>query len=129
MKAPPFVLDRGLWSGVLRLIVLECIPGSRAYGVEIDCQIYGAFEEAIYSIANHGNGSSSKYDGTVYLKEAVNSHLLNSWNTTDLTKRKARQFLFVGSDFCYETLGFRPPLIRTFASRDEAYDWPPGQHA
>jgi hypothetical protein len=49
IKAPPFVLDKGLWRGTLHLIVLEAAPfGDRAYGVQIACQIYGAFEEMIY---------------------------------------------------------------------------------
>ena len=75
---PPFVLDRGLWRGVLSLIVLEARPGTRAYGVEVPCQIYGAFQEMIYSIAAHGDGSS-RYDGGAYIKEAESSHLLEYW--------------------------------------------------
>jgi hypothetical protein len=123
MKAPPFVLDRGLWRGVLSLIVLECPPGVRAYGVEVECQIYAAFEEMIYSIAHHGDGSGT-YRGNVYIKEAEHSKLLDAFRDVDPIKRNPRHFLFVGGDFCYEVLGFAEPVVRTFASKDEAYAWP-----
>jgi hypothetical protein len=125
MKAPPFVLDRGLWRGVLNLMVLECAPGVRAYGVEIKCDIYCAFEEMIHSIAHHGDGSGM-YRGDVYIKEAENSNLLEAFRKVHPLNRNARQFLFVGGDFCYETLGSAEPVVHTFASKDEAYAWTPG---
>jgi hypothetical protein len=128
MKAPPFAFDRGLWRGVLRLIVLECSPGNRAYGVEIDCQIYYAVEEMIYSVASHGD-KVGIYDGSVYVKEAEQSKLLQAYADIDPVKRSARHFLFVGADFCYETLGFSAPVIRIFDSVEEAYAWTPGPYA
>jgi hypothetical protein len=44
-------------------------------------------------------------------------------------KRTPRHFLFVGSDFCYETVGFEEPVVCTFASREDAYAWLPGGDA
>ena len=123
MKAP-FVLDRGVWRGVLSLIALECKPGVRAYGIEIKCQIYGAFEEMIYSIAHHGD-RSGVYGGDVYIKEAEQSKLLDVFRDVDPFKRSPRHFLFVGGDFCYEVLGFEEPVVHAFASEEEAYAWPP----
>lgn len=124
MKAPPFVLDRGLWRGRLNLLVLECSPGLRAYGVSIACEIYGAFEEMIYSVAPHGDGSAA-YDGGVYLKEATSSALLDAFRSADLIHRSIRQFLFVGGNYCYETLGQSEPIIRSFATREDGYAWAP----
>lgn len=124
MKPPPFVLDRGLWRGVLNLVVLECRPGPRAYGVEIHCEAYGAFDEMIYSIADHGD-ATGRYDGGIYIKEAECSHLLKFYERTDPFKRKVRHFSFVGSDFCYETIGMTGPVIHAFASREDAYAWVP----
>ncbi len=124
MKTPPFVLDRGLRRGILNLIVLEGTPGGRAYGLEIRCEIYAAFEEMIYSTAGHGDGSGG-YNGGVYIKEATKSYLLEAFAKNDPIKRKVRHFSFVGGDFCYETLGVGEPIIRTFASKEEAYVWQP----
>ena len=131
IKAPPFVLDRGMWRGRLNLIVLEPAAfGTRAYGAQIACQIYGAFEEMIYSIANYGVGDrGSAYRGDVYLKEAEHSNLLKAYRNADPMKRTPRHFLFVGSDFCYETVGFEEPVVCTFASREDAYAWLPGGDA
>jgi hypothetical protein len=81
-------------------------------------------EESIYSIFGYG-AKSTHYDGTTYLKEAMCSRQLQAWEATDPLHRKARQFLFVGSDFCYETLGFEQPSVRTFESLDAAYRWRP----
>jgi hypothetical protein len=124
---PPFPLDRGLWRGVLHLIVLEGL-GSRAYGVEIRCEAYAAFEERIYSVVPHDAERSARYDGGVYIKEAASSRLLEAYMKIDPPLRKAevRHFLFVGTDYCYETLG-EEPVIRAFASKDEAYAWVPGE--
>jgi hypothetical protein len=69
MKTPPLVLDQGLWGEVLKLIVLEGRPGTRAYGVEIHCLAYCVFDEMIYSVADHGQGSGM-YGGGCYIKEA-----------------------------------------------------------
>jgi hypothetical protein len=123
MRTPPFVFSRGTWRGVLKLIVLECAPGTRAYGVEIlGCQVYAAFEEMIYSIANHGD-RAGVYDGGVYIKEAETSDLLDAFANIDPLNRKPRHFSFVGGDYCYETLGFAEPVVHMFASEDEAYAW------
>ena len=38
------------------LIMLECVPDTRAYGIGIThCLVYCAFDEMIYSIAEHGD--------------------------------------------------------------------------
>lgn len=124
MRPGIFVLDRGLWRGVLRLVVLEDLPGSRAYGVEIKCVAYAAYEDALYSCADHG-GDGLSYDGAVFVKEATKSALLASYETVLPWMGKPRHFAFVGTDFCYETLGFEAPVVRVFAGRDEAYEWPP----
>lgn len=124
IKAPMFVLDRGLWRGVLRLIVLECAPGVRAYGVEMNCRVYAAVEEMIYSTASHGDGSGI-YRGDVYIKEAEHSELLQALRELKTVQRDPRHFLFVGGDFCYEVVGFGEPVIRCFASQEEAYAWSP----
>jgi hypothetical protein len=125
MKPPPTVVDMGMRNGVLNLIVLECAfenSQSRAYRVEISCEIYAAFDEMIYSIANHSDGSG-RYNGNVYLKEAEDSHLLRFYAERDPFKRKVRHFSFVGGHLCYETLGSTEPVISTFFSIDEALAW------
>jgi len=125
MKAPPDVLDRGVWRGVLSLIVLESTfenPGSRAYRVEVVCEIYAAFDEMIYSIAKHGDGSGM-YDGGVYIKEAEDSSLMRTWTKLDPFNRKVHHFSFVGGDLCYETLGSAEPVIYKFSTVDEALAW------
>jgi hypothetical protein len=121
---PPFVFDQGFWRGVLHLIVVAPNPSIRAYGIEIPCEIYAGFEEMIYSVANHG-AKASHYDGGVYIKEAENSALLKAYTAADPLGRKPRHFLFVGSDRCYEVLGFSEPIIRAFNNPDEAYAWGP----
>ena len=122
IERPPFVFDQGLWKGVLYLVVLAPNPSLRAFGIEIPCEIYAGFEEMIYSVADHGDGTTV-YDGGVYIKEAENSALLKAYAATDPVGRKPRHFLFVGSDYCYEVLGFSEPLVRAFNSPDEAYAW------
>jgi len=127
MKAPPYVLSRGVWRGALNLLVTESAPGASAYGVEIpDCQIYAAYEEMIYSCADHGD-RSRVYDGGIYIKEAERSQLLKSFERIDPLGRKPRHFLFVGGDYCYETLGFSAPCARAFPGLEEAYAWARGQ--
>lgn len=122
MKAPPSVLDRGLRKDILNLIVLECVPGTRAYRIEIKCLAYGAFDEMTYSIANHGGGTGM-YGGGVYIKEAETSQLLTSLRNLHPLYAKARQFSFVGADFCYETIGLGEPTIHTFATPAQANEW------
>jgi hypothetical protein len=125
IKPPPFALSKGMWRGTFNLIVVECVPGIRAYGIEIiGCQVDASFEEMIYSIADHGDRAGA-YDGGVYIKEAETSHLLDLWDRIDPFKRKVRHFSFVGGDHCYEALGTKDPVIRTFASPEEAYAWRP----
>lgn len=126
IERPPYVFDQGLWRGVLYLIVLAPNPGRRAYGIEIDCEIYGGFDEMIYSVADHGD-RAGVYDGGVYVKEAENSALLNAYTAIDPVGRKPRLFSFVGSDRCYEVLGFSEPFIRPFAGPEEAYAWGPSR--
>jgi hypothetical protein len=123
IERPPYVFGQGLWRGVLHLIVLAPKPSLRAYGVEIACEIYAGFEEMIYSVADHGAGRTSFYNGDVYIKEAETSALLKAWAVADPNKRKARHFLFIGGDYCYEVLGFSEPIIRAFDSPEQAYAW------
>ncbi|MBH5392185.1 hypothetical protein [Bradyrhizobium diversitatis] len=127
IERPPYVFDQGLWRGVLYLIVVAPNPSLRAYGIEMSCEIYAGFEEMIYSVANHGDGKTEVYDGGVYIKEAGQSALLKSYVETDPVGRKPRHFLFVGSDYCYEVLGFSEPTIRAFGSPEEAYAWGPSR--
>jgi hypothetical protein len=119
LHGPPFVLDRGLWRGVLHLIVLEADPGLRAWGLEVPCLAYFGVEAAVWRKAGHGE----PYDGAAYLRAAERSQLLAAHAKVARTKRTARHFGFVGSEFCYETLGFGEPVIRPFASRDNAWSW------
>lgn len=120
------MLDAGILRGILNLIVIELStawkPGSRAYRIEVDCEIYAAFDEMIYSIARHGNGTGA-YDGGVYIKEAEDSALLKHYDNNDPIRRKVRHFLFVGGELCYETLGTKEPIISPFLSIDEAVAW------
>jgi hypothetical protein len=117
-----------MWRGTFHLIVLECPPGTRAYGIEtIDCEFYAAFEEMIYSIADHGDRAGS-YDGGVYIKEAETSQLLETWTRTDPFERQFRHFSFIGGDYCYEAISTSDPVIRVFANPEEAYAWRPDQH-
>jgi hypothetical protein len=111
---------------VLYLIVVAPKPSLRAYGVEISCEIYAGFEEMIYSVADHG-GKTDGYDGGVYVKEAKNSALLKAYAASDPIGRKPRHFSFVGSDYCYEVLGFSEPTIRAFDNPEEAYAWGPSR--
>lgn len=119
-----FVFDQGFWRGVLYLIVVAPSPDSRAYGVEIRSEVYAAFDEMIYSIADHG-GDALAYDGGIYIKEAENSALLTAYSAIDPVGRKPRHFSFVGSDYCYEVIGLSEPAIRAFATQEEAYEWGP----
>jgi hypothetical protein len=48
---------KGLWRGVLYLIVVAPNPGLRAYGIEMSCEIYSGIEEMIYSVADHGDNN------------------------------------------------------------------------
>lgn len=111
---------------MLYLIVVAPNPGLRAYGIEMSCEIYAGFQEMIYSVANHGDGTAA-YDGGVYIKEAEESALLKAYAETDPVGRKPRHFLFVGSDYCYEVLGFSAPTIRAFGDPEEAYAWGPSR--
>jgi hypothetical protein len=126
IERPPFVFDQGLWRGTLYLIVLAPNPSLSAYGIEISCEIYAGFDEMIYSVADHG-GRTSLYDGGIYIKEAENSALLKAYAATDPVGRKPRHFCFVGSDYCYEVLGFAEPIIRAFDSPERAYAWGPSR--
>ncbi len=125
---PPYVFDQGLWRGVLYLIVVAPNPSRRAFGIEIPCEVYAGFDETIYSVADHGD-RAGMYDGGVYIKEAETSALLKAYAAIDPVGRKPRHFSFVGSDYCYEVLGFSGPMIRSFGSPEEAYAWgPPREH-
>ena len=128
IERPPYVFDQGLWRGVLYLIVVAPNPSRRAYGIEMSCAIYAGFDEMIYSVANHGD-SAGMYDGGIYIKEAESSALLNAYAATDPVGRKPRHFCFVGSDYCYEVLGFSEPMIRPFDSPEEAYAWGPSRQS
>ncbi|MCK1377547.1 hypothetical protein IVB33_03685 [Bradyrhizobium sp. 24] len=127
IERPPFVFDQGLWRGVLYLIVVAPNPGLRAYGIEMSCEIYSGIEEMIYSVADHGDKTTGRSDGGVYIKEAENSALLKAYAATDPVGRKPRHFSFVGGDYCYEVLGFSEPIIRAFSSPEEAYAWGPSR--
>jgi hypothetical protein len=109
---------------VLSLIIVEGPPRKRAFGVQIKCEAYLAVEEIIYSVADHG-GVTSTYDGTVYLKEASQSRARDAYKAADPGHRSVRQFLFVGIDFCYETIGFHDPVVQQFSSIEAAYEWRP----
>ncbi|QPF87602.1 hypothetical protein IC762_15500 [Bradyrhizobium genosp. L] len=126
IERPPYVFDQGLWRGVLYLIVVPPRHGRRAYGIEMSCQIYAGYDEMIHSVANHGTESGS-YDGGVYIKEAGTSALLSAYINADPIRRKPRHFCFVGSDYCYEVLGFEAPVIRAFDSPDDAFKWGPSR--
>jgi hypothetical protein len=122
IERPPFVLDRGLWQGILHLIILSPKPHLRHYGVQIRCDAYFGIEEMIYSVADHGGGTL-RYDGGVYIKETDSSALLTTYRVTNPVDRGPRHFSFVGGDYCYEALGLSEPSIRQFASEKEAYEW------
>ena len=122
IKEPPFVFVQGTWRGKLCLIVLEGPPAIRFYGVEIDCHIYGAFDEMTYSIVQHGDRSGN-YRGGAYIKEAVTSTLLEALREVHPMYASARHFLFVGGDYCFETVGPAEPTVRTFPSEEAAYGW------
>ena len=79
----------------------------------------------IYSVADHGD-RSGMYDGGIYIKEATASQLLEAFSRVDPTKRNTRQFLFVGMDYCFETLGFGEPVLHEFPDEETAYAWRPG---
>jgi hypothetical protein len=120
----PYVLDKGMWKGILHLVILEG-QGARAYGIRFDCEMYFGIDEMIYSIAAHGTGAM--YDGGIYIKETMNSAWLKAYTAIEPLERVPRHFLFVGNDYCYECVGFNEPIIHTFATEDEAYAWGPDQ--
>jgi hypothetical protein len=102
-------------------------PASRAFRIEVDCQVYFAVEEMIYSVAPHGNRSGA-YDGNVYIKEASTSYLRETFTKIGpVLKRTLRHFLFVGLDYCYETLGSGEPVIHEFPDEQTAYAWRPDE--
>ena len=129
IERPPYVFDRGFSRGVLRLIVIAPSPHSRAYGVELPCEIYAGFDEMLYSVSGNGTG---RYDGSVYVKEAASSILLTTYSTlmkeytgVEPTEHKPRHFLFVGADLCYEAIGLSEPRIRALDAPGEAGAWGP----
>lgn len=122
MKRPPSVVNRGASRGVLSLLVIEAYPGARAYGVQIAVETYAAYDEALYSLAEHGHGAA--YDGGVYVKEATSSALLAAYERIMPWEAGRRHLLFVGGEYCFEVLGEKP-VIRVFADPDEAYAWRP----
>ena len=124
LRPPPYVYSRGIWCGLLYLIIVEAPPVMRAYKVEIKVEIFAAYDEMIYSITNHGD-RSSHYDGAVYIKEAVTSELLETWREADPFKRTVRHFLFVGADHCYEVLSSSEPNVSAFPDAEAAYVWNP----
>ena len=124
IERPPFVMDQGLWRGVLHLIVLSPRPYTRFYGIEIPCEVYAGIEEMIYSIAGHGDVAGA-YDGGVYIKEARTSALLDACAAADPMQRRPLHFSFAGGSYCYEVLGFSEPAIRSFVDEEEAYAWGP----
>ena len=95
IKRPPYIWIGRHSKGVLSLVVVECPPATRAYGVEIACEIFCGVEEMFYSIAHHGD-KTGNYDGTIYIKEAKHSRLLEVFRTIDPINRKPRHFLFCG---------------------------------
>ncbi len=134
MTPPPYVFDRGSLYGRLHLVVLDGPPGRRAYGVAIDCIVYGSFDEMMYSTSRHG-GRTGDYGGGVYIKQARRSLLMEELTRLQPAygllnaNRMPRHFLFVGGDYCFETLGFEEPVIRVFASEDDAFAWGPDRNA
>ena len=121
---PPYVFDRGLSRGLLHLVVYSPKPHVRHYGVQVRCDAYFGVEEMIYSVAGHGGGTLS-YDGGIYIKETDSSVLLKAYRSLHPIEQHPRHFSFVGGDFCYEVLGLSEPVIREFASEDEADAWQP----
>jgi hypothetical protein len=126
-------LTEDFWQGVLHLIVLAPKPSSRAYGIELPCDIYYGIEEMLHSVAVHGFESGSYRGGSIYIKEAESSALLSTYSTLlkdyqriDSAKHTPRHFLFVGADLCYQALGISEPIVRTFSSHEEAYPWSAG---
>lgn len=126
IERPPYVFDRGLWRGILHLIILSPKPYLRHYGLQIRCDAYFGVEEMIYSVADHG-GETLRYDGGVYIKETDRSALLTAYRAIDPVDRNPRHFSFVGGDYCYEALGLSEPVIHQFASEEEAYEWGPDE--
>lgn len=121
---PPFVLDKGVWKGVLHLAVFGSVSEDRAYGVSISCEAYAGFDERIYSAARESD-NGSRYDGTTYIKEARDSALIRTYTKADYLQKVPRHFLFVGNDYCYECLSFEPPKILSFVTQEQAYSWQP----
>ena len=124
LKNPPFVFDQGLWKRRLHRVVLEAAPGPRAYGVQIECEVYAGFDEMIYSLANHGDESAG-YNEDAYIKEATASALISAFKAAHPFGRTPRHFLFAGGDLCFETLGFSEPTIHRIEFIEEVYEWGP----
>ncbi|UPJ41931.1 hypothetical protein IVB40_32425 [Bradyrhizobium sp. 40] len=116
IERPPFVFDQGLWRGVLYLIVVAPNPGLRAYGIEMSCEIYSGIEEMIYSVADHGDKTTGRYDGGVYIKEAENSALLKAYAAIDPVGRKPRHFSFVEATTATRCLASPNPSYERLAA-------------
>ena len=123
IERPPYILERGISQGMLRLIILTMEDKAPAFEIEVAIEAYTCVEEAAYSIANHGDNGAA-YDGTVYLKEAASSKALEAYAALPVAMPNPRHFLFVGGDYCYETIGGEP-LVRRLETFENAKIWLP----
>ena len=120
----PQLENFGYGNGGLHLIAFSAHNEGPAYGIQISCDAYFAVEEMLYSIAQHGDADII-YDGTVYVKEAVRSKLLDNVVAIHPSEPVWRHFIFVSYDYCFETLGKSEPAFRMFPDIGEAYEWKP----
>lgn len=121
VERPPYVLERGLRRGVLRLVVTPPRSDQPVFGIQVGVEAYACVEEAAYSIGGSGSNGSS-YDGGVYIKEARSSAVLDAYARLPALTPNVRHFLFVGGDYCYETLGGEP-VVHQFATLEDAQAW------
>jgi hypothetical protein len=92
----------------------------------MSCEIFAGFDEMIYSIADHGARQPPTMEVSTSRKLKARRSC-KAYAATDPVGQKPRHFSFVGSDKCYEVLGFSEPIIRAFGSPDEAYAWGPSR--
>jgi hypothetical protein len=74
-----------------------------------------------FSLLNPAQSSSkARTIVSIYIKESSTSRLLEAFSKIDPFERKPRHFLFVGMDYCYQTLGLLEPVIHEFPDEKQA---------
>ena len=123
-----YVFDMGAEYGTLHLVVTGD-GSSTHFGIHVPCDAYFGVDEMYYSLAEHGIHEEF-VDKRSFIKEAEDSLFLKKMRAlaTDFgLKESFRHFIFVGNEYCYETLGTGEPVVKRFENREAAEAWKPTQ--